>query len=988
MVKGRINGFMMKYIERIAMLLFVCFFSLTCVNVSALTVNAQKTEEEQAWEDYCKDLNTQGKAVIRTNIDDVPMDGYGIYYYTTWSSTKTLNEMIADKSLIQLTESSKYKGCFVVDLTLKDNDTKYFTPNNIYLISDSIDKSTATFGVNFDEFKYIDRDFIYFGDDNVADLDFYTISYEQGDVELMELPESYLHIGKHDYDKDEPEYYMSAKSPGWTSDHRDIQTGGYAFSHWAYYDENNEEKTLYGSTTVNKPMKLHPCFINEEKIKSDENYGTKTSGAYSDWTYIDTLTVTTSDEFLKAITDYPYTDLSNPENPLYPRMKKHFIIVDGDININKDVVTAFLAAHDTEYNHTTLKYDETLNICKITVYGYESSNFIIIKDGSTVTLDGVVINCNANWENSSYFTPITVQDGGKLILKKYSELNYATLFNQKQGQIEVDDTSYLRCNCLYNYGKLHISKREDLNDKMYMYKFRVYDTFFNAKGATFEADFGEYDFCLDQNMWTVDENKNEVGNLSLVPMRNNGTMIFSELCYCEFGDGSQGGSVYQHDRCAQMPFINNGTINVKNKYNNTEVNRAGTLEIRYSSFINKGTLNIDNYKGQLYEDSIGASYRGLGIYAAELVNTGTINVNSYAGKGISLEGLYYDPSQCSNEYKSVTEKQKGRIINKSGGNININTAKNSIGLLISDNNLVDNAGRITLEFINPSEIDRSMSFVIQRGYYDDRAAEVNNTGIIVNNGYIAKTNKDKELIWKGNEWTGTGKEGVYLYGKNYGGDDPSEDPSDDPSDNPGENGNTDGGSSQTPITQAPNLAPATQTPVAEGGSIDSTNSSDKFSTYTVTSSDTSAPEVAYTGLADKKATKVTVPSTVESNGVTYKVTSIEDNAFKGNTKLTSVTISANVEEIGNNAFSGCSSLKSVTLPAKVSKIGNNAFKGCKKLKTLTIKSTKLTTKTISKNAFKGITTKTTIKVPKKMKKTYTKLFRKKGLNKKVKVAGM
>ncbi|MCR5702828.1 MAG: leucine-rich repeat domain-containing protein [Lachnospiraceae bacterium] len=522
---------------------------------------------------------------------------------------------------------------------------------------------------------------------------------------------------------------------------------------------------------------------------------------------------------------------------------------------------------------------------------------------------------------------------------------------------------------------------------MYMYKFCVYDTFFNAKGATFEADFGEYDFCLDQNMWTVNENKNEVGNLSLVPMRNNGTMIFSELCYCEFGDGSQGGSVYQHDRCAQMPFINNGIINVKNKYNNTEVNRTGTLEIRYSSFINNGSLNIDNYKGQLYEDSIGASYSGLYIYKAELVNTGTINVNNYAGKGISLEGLYYDPSQCSNEYKSVTEKQKCRIINKSGGNININTAKNSIGLLIGDYNLLDNSGTITLNFIKPTETNRNNSFVIQQGYYEDRMAEVNNTGIIVNNGFIAKTNKDKELNWKGNKWTGTGKEGMYVKEESQGGgDDPSEDPSDDPLDNPGGNGGESGGSTtQTPTTQAPTSTPASQTPVAEGGSIDSTNSSDKFSTYTVTSSDATNPEVAYTGTTDKKARKVTVPSTVTSNGVTYTVTSIEDNAFKGNTKLKSVTISANVEEIGNNAFSGCSSLKSVTLPAKVSKIGNNAFKGCKKLKTLTIKSTKLTSKTISKSAFKGITNKTTIKVPKKMKKTYTKLFRKKGLSKKVKI---
>lgn len=69
----------------------------------------------------------------------------------------------------------------------------------------------------------------------------------------------------------------------------------------------------------------------------------------------------------------------------------------------------------------------------------------------------------------------------------------------------------------------------------------------------------------------------------------------------------------------------------------------------------------------------------------------------------------------------------------------------------------------------------------------------------------------------------------------------------------------------------------------------------------------------------------------------------------------------------------------------VKKLGKNAFKGCKKLKTLTIKSKKLTAKSISKDAFKGLTKKTVIKVPKSKKAAYTKLFRKKGLSKKVKI---
>lgn len=178
--------------------------------------------------------------------------------------------------------------------------------------------------------------------------------------------------------------------------------------------------------------------------------------------------------------------------------------------------------------------------------------------------------------------------------------------------------------------------------------------------------------------------------------------------------------------------------------------------------------------------------------------------------------------------------------------------------------------------------------------------------------------------------------------------------------------------------------------------------------YKVTGSDTKNPTVTYIENKSSKATTVSVPSTVTVEGVTYKVTAIADNAFKGNKKITKVTISKNVKTIGKNAFNGCSNLKTVTigsnvtsvgenafkgckaltkvtLPSKTTKIGANAFNGCSKLKTITIKSNKMTSKTISKNAFKGLSSKATIKVPKGKAKSYKTLFLKRGLSKKVKV---
>lgn len=103
---------------------------------------------------------------------------------------------------------------------------------------------------------------------------------------------------------------------------------------------------------------------------------------------------------------------------------------------------------------------------------------------------------------------------------------------------------------------------------------------------------------------------------------------------------------------------------------------------------------------------------------------------------------------------------------------------------------------------------------------------------------------------------------------------------------------------------------------------------------------------------NKKAKRVTIPAVIKVNGVTYKVTSIGAKAFNGNKKLTKIIISTNIK-----------------------KISNNAFYKCKSLKTVTIKSVLLTKKTANKKAFKGISRKMVIKVPKKMKKAYVKMFK-------------
>ena len=104
--------------------------------------------------------------------------------------------------------------------------------------------------------------------------------------------------------------------------------------------------------------------------------------------------------------------------------------------------------------------------------------------------------------------------------------------------------------------------------------------------------------------------------------------------------------------------------------------------------------------------------------------------------------------------------------------------------------------------------------------------------------------------------------------------------------------------------------------------------------------------------ANPKAKNVTIPNTITVDGINYKVAEVGANAFKNNKKVKKVTIGANVVKIANKAFNKCPSLRNVI-----------------------IKTTLLTKKTASKKCFSKVHKKMVIKVPKKVKKSYAKIFK-------------
>ena len=112
--------------------------------------------------------------------------------------------------------------------------------------------------------------------------------------------------------------------------------------------------------------------------------------------------------------------------------------------------------------------------------------------------------------------------------------------------------------------------------------------------------------------------------------------------------------------------------------------------------------------------------------------------------------------------------------------------------------------------------------------------------------------------------------------------------------------------------------------------------------------------------------EVNIPSTVEYDGITYTVTSIENGAFYKCSGLTSVTIPNSVTSIGTDenyvdgVFESCNSLTSVTIGSGVTSIGRHAFSWCSSLTSIDLPNS-LTY--IAQDVFDGCTGLTSVIIP-------------------------
>ena len=827
------------------------------------------------------------------------------------------------------------------------------------------------------------------GEDAVRPVKLYNVRYEQGDHECLFLPDDTVISSKSFYsiDRNIDEFIMGVGR---------VQSPLAAAVALAYYADENGNR-IDSIKEITEPVTLHPVFVNEDELFTGENYLAENDWQYSQFKH-------DREDYSKIVGNVKIkngTELVNRFLTDYSE-KRGYCIIDGKVTVSRSELKKVQDSQEKDdRNYSTIIVESG--------FIYNSDDFIIVKSGGTLILDGLYI-CNR--------FRISLQKGAKLQLINGTQMKGGGVITvQKGATVEINDST--AGDCIINEGKIIATApaykratdsfdRESIDSSLFL----------NCKSGVIDLDYGSMSWgiestSLDYGPGSLKSDMYDVDDAVAV---NNGTVNVTGYGHISMEWGYQNRE--HRESYAKTPIVNNGTINITSS--RKKFFEFSAIEIDHNSFYNFGTVKVTS--------DVKRSYKRAGSYAAKLaewdgsfdaeiqvqegefINYGTLEFDIKNGVGMSVVESFFPRDRVVERFEEDGDAAShGRLENRAGGKITI-TTDNGCGIAIGRNSYLINDGSITIK--DKDDTSREPSLLI--------GGKVINNSKITNNGSIGYTSglmgSDLKAYaldngYSGKKWTGSGRE-LLGYAMKFSGPEYYEEYN--IYVNSGKTVLIDGtfyqGDSNFDTVFLPVNTKVKMT-VKVSGFADKTveytsaaSVKDYFDTayknlkagsdpmyyikvslskgkgtadssitkypmdigdqiiigdmyYSVTSADLKGGTVCFEH-GSGMHTSLVVPDTITYEGRTYKVTMFE---YAG-TEVTTVTLGKNITYINENAFKFSDKLKTIKINSKLLKSGN-----------------------IEYGAFEKVPASCVITVPKKKVKGYKKIFQAAGLNTKVKI---
>ncbi len=831
----------------------------------------------------------------------------------------------------------------------------------------------------------------YYNEFNIGErpVRLYTVHFEQGKYEALFLPEDRI-ISKYGYDS------LVSDTDLFVSGFGTVRHPVSAARAFAYYADEKGNR-IDNVRDLTGPVTLHPVFVNEDEMYKGNDYIAENDYMYSGFcrsnlawnVVVDNVSIKKGTELARRLL-------------IAINEKDGMCLIEKKVTLSRSELSkVYSGLAENDPGRTYLQPENG--------YFYNQNEFILIKSGGTLVIDGV------RFSNGFY---ISLQKGAKLVVRNNAKLDNCVIGIQEGAELVIEDSTV--DGAVINAGKITVKTpaykrstdsfdRESIKSSLFL----------NCSTGVIDLDYGALvwgvGFDMDIEAGMV---KSDMRDDKDALVFNNGTVNVTGYGHINMTAGYQN---REHKASyAKSPIVNNGTINIKSTSERYYL--FAPVKIDHNSFYNYGTIKItsDVKRTNEYADSFAArvmqwiesNNAEIQLDESEFINYGTLDLDIKNGVGMSVVEGFFPRDMVIKRFEEDGDRSShGRLENRKGGKINIVTDK-GCGIAIGRNAYLINDGTVTIKEKDSNSGEPSL---LIGGMLINNSKITNDGSIGYSTGCMYKEQKAYALDngYSGKKWTGSGREllgyslnisgagyeewfnlyvtsgkSVLCDGRTYSG---------------GDTYDTVFLPVNTKVKMTVKVSKCADKTVEyttaksvsdyfndaykriTSGSdpnnyikismTKGTGTADKSVTpkpmdindqiiignmyYSVTTADLKGGTVCFEHTGYSTGDLV-VPDTITYEGRTYKVTMFD---YAG-TDVTSVTLGKNIEYINQTAFMFSDKLKSITINSTLLK------SGC-----------------VEYGAFDKVPNSCVITVPKKKLKGYKKIFKAAGLSKKVKVKG-